>query len=182
MGCRLLSNLSQCSSNFALYFSLSHLEQGLTTLGAHYYTEVLRLASCDGRLNHFQVSHYCSDFFFQFITSIEQLAGVLLYGTSSLLRTIAFIHEAISWKGLLSPELTFEITLCKFDSAVSFMMIVLGFCRMEVAFLLVIFLAYGFNNGGAVGYILLSISSWFMALSWLFAPYLFNPSGFEWQK
>nr|CAB3497257.1 unnamed protein product [Digitaria exilis] len=53
---------------------------------------------------------------------------------------------------------------------------------MEVAFLLVIFLAYGFNNGGAVGYILLSISSWFMALSWLFAPYLFNPSGFEWQK
>ncbi|CAN6308264.1 unnamed protein product [Urochloa humidicola] len=53
---------------------------------------------------------------------------------------------------------------------------------MEVALLLVIFLAYGFNNGGAVGYILLSISSWFMALSWLFAPYLFNPSGFEWQK
>uniref|UniRef100_A0A0A9D0N3 Glycosyl transferase 48 domain-containing protein n=1 Tax=Arundo donax TaxID=35708 RepID=A0A0A9D0N3_ARUDO len=53
---------------------------------------------------------------------------------------------------------------------------------MEVALLLVIFLAYGFNNGGAVGYILLSISSWFMALSWLYAPYIFNPSGFEWQK
>jgi len=53
---------------------------------------------------------------------------------------------------------------------------------MEVALLLVIFLAYGFNDGGAVGYILLSISSWFMVLSWLFAPYLFNPSGFEWQK
>uniref|UniRef100_A0A0D9VNS4 1,3-beta-glucan synthase n=1 Tax=Leersia perrieri TaxID=77586 RepID=A0A0D9VNS4_9ORYZ len=53
---------------------------------------------------------------------------------------------------------------------------------LEVALLLVIFLAYGFNNGGAVGYILLSISSWFMAISWLFAPYIFNPSGFEWQK
>uniref|UniRef100_A0A0D3FD31 1,3-beta-glucan synthase n=1 Tax=Oryza barthii TaxID=65489 RepID=A0A0D3FD31_9ORYZ len=53
---------------------------------------------------------------------------------------------------------------------------------LEVALLLVIFLAYGFNNGGAVGYILLSISSWFMAVSWLFAPYIFNPSGFEWQK
>ncbi|KAM3316552.1 hypothetical protein ACQJBY_034591 [Aegilops geniculata] len=53
---------------------------------------------------------------------------------------------------------------------------------LEVALLLVIFLAYGFNNSGAVGYILLSISSWFMALSWLFAPYVFNPSGFEWQK
>ncbi|VAI10878.1 unnamed protein product [Triticum turgidum subsp. durum] len=53
---------------------------------------------------------------------------------------------------------------------------------LEVALLLVIFLAYGFNNNGAIGYILLSISSWFMALSWLFAPYVFNPSGFEWQK
>ncbi|XP_006649287.1 callose synthase 9 [Oryza brachyantha] len=53
---------------------------------------------------------------------------------------------------------------------------------LEVALLLIIFLAYGFNNGGAVGYILLSISSWFMAVSWLFAPYIFNPSGFEWQK
>ncbi|XP_062209649.1 callose synthase 9 isoform X2 [Phragmites australis] len=53
---------------------------------------------------------------------------------------------------------------------------------MEVLLLLVIFLAYGFNNGEALGYILLSISSWFMALSWLYAPYLFNPSGFEWQK
>ena len=40
---------------------------------------------------------------------------------------------------------------------------------LEVALLLVIFLAYGFNNGGAVGYILLSVSSWFMAVSWLFA-------------
>ncbi|KAJ9549228.1 hypothetical protein OSB04_021771 [Centaurea solstitialis] len=41
---------------------------------------------------------------------------------------------------------------------------------------------YGFNEAGAVGYILLSVSSWFMAISWLFAPYMFNPSGFEWQK
>lgn len=53
---------------------------------------------------------------------------------------------------------------------------------LEVVLLLVIFLAYGYNQNGAISYILLSISSWFMALSWLFAPYLFNPSGFEWQK
>ncbi|XP_021771976.1 callose synthase 9-like [Chenopodium quinoa] len=53
---------------------------------------------------------------------------------------------------------------------------------LEVVLLLIVFLAYGYNDGGAIGYILLSVSSWFMALSWLFAPYLFNPSGFEWQK
>ncbi|XP_057422591.1 callose synthase 9 [Lotus japonicus] len=53
---------------------------------------------------------------------------------------------------------------------------------LEVVLLLIVYLAYGYNEGGALSYILLSISSWFMALSWLFAPYLFNPSGFEWQK
>lgn len=53
---------------------------------------------------------------------------------------------------------------------------------MEVVLLLIVYLAYGYNEGGAIGYILLSVSSWFMAISWLFAPYLFNPSGFEWQK
>ncbi|XP_048235434.1 callose synthase 9 isoform X1 [Ricinus communis] len=53
---------------------------------------------------------------------------------------------------------------------------------LEVALLLVVYLAYGYNEGGALSYILLTVSSWFMALSWLFAPYLFNPSGFEWQK
>ncbi|OMP02607.1 Glycosyl transferase, family 48 [Corchorus capsularis] len=53
---------------------------------------------------------------------------------------------------------------------------------LEVVLLLVVYLAYGYNAGGVLSYILLSVSSWFMALSWLFAPYLFNPSGFEWQK
>ncbi|XP_031502410.1 callose synthase 10 isoform X1 [Nymphaea colorata] len=52
----------------------------------------------------------------------------------------------------------------------------------EVALLLVIYLAYGYTKGGAVSYILLTISSWFLVISWLFAPYIFNPSGFEWQK
>uniref|UniRef100_A0A1D1Z005 1,3-beta-glucan synthase n=1 Tax=Anthurium amnicola TaxID=1678845 RepID=A0A1D1Z005_9ARAE len=53
---------------------------------------------------------------------------------------------------------------------------------LEVVMLLIVYLAYGYNEGGAISYILLSVSSWIMALSWLFAPYLFNPSGFEWQK
>lgn len=53
---------------------------------------------------------------------------------------------------------------------------------LEVVLLLIVYLAYGYNTGGALSYILLSVSSWYMALSWLFAPYLFNPAGFEWQK
>ncbi|VFQ85718.1 unnamed protein product [Cuscuta campestris] len=49
---------------------------------------------------------------------------------------------------------------------------------MEIVLLLVVYLAYGFSTR-ALSYILLTISSWFLAISWLFAPYLFNPSGFE---
>nr|GMD62233.1 callose synthase 2-like [Ipomoea batatas] len=33
-----------------------------------------------------------------------------------------------------------------------------------------------------VAYVLVTISIWFMVGTWLFAPFLFNPSGFEWQK
>ncbi|XP_047982921.1 callose synthase 9 [Salvia hispanica] len=53
---------------------------------------------------------------------------------------------------------------------------------LEIVLLLVVYLSYGYNEGGALAYILLTVSSWFLAISWLFAPYLFNPSGFEWQK
>lgn len=52
---------------------------------------------------------------------------------------------------------------------------------LEIVVLLLVYLLYGFENT-TVGYILLSFSSWFLALSWLFAPFLFNPAGFEWQK
>eukprot|EP01018_Ginkgo_biloba_P028898 Gb_01752 [translate_table: standard] len=53
---------------------------------------------------------------------------------------------------------------------------------LEVTMLLLVYLAYGYDENGAITYILLTISSWFLAVSWLFAPYIFNPSGFEWQK
>ncbi|KAK7824056.1 callose synthase 9 [Quercus suber] len=53
---------------------------------------------------------------------------------------------------------------------------------LEVALLLIVYIAYGYTDGGAVSFVLLTVSSWFLVLSWLFAPYIFNPSGFEWQK
>ncbi|KAJ0755182.1 putative 1,3-beta-glucan synthase [Helianthus annuus] len=53
---------------------------------------------------------------------------------------------------------------------------------LEVALLLIVYIAYGYSQGGAVSYVLLTLSSWFLVISWLFAPYIFNPSGFEWQK
>lgn len=53
---------------------------------------------------------------------------------------------------------------------------------LEVALLLIVYIAYGYSEGGASSFVLLTLSSWFLVISWLFAPYIFNPSGFEWQK
>ncbi|KAL4584830.1 hypothetical protein LXL04_009440 [Taraxacum kok-saghyz] len=53
---------------------------------------------------------------------------------------------------------------------------------MEVTLLLIVYIGYGYTQGGTVSFVLLTLSSWFLVVSWLFAPYIFNPSGFEWQK
>ncbi|CAK9232746.1 unnamed protein product [Sphagnum troendelagicum] len=53
---------------------------------------------------------------------------------------------------------------------------------MEIIMLLVVYRAYGAQSRTTVSYIILTFSSWFLAISWLYAPYIFNPSGFEWQK
>ncbi|GAB2240870.1 hypothetical protein Droror1_Dr00021388 [Drosera rotundifolia] len=53
---------------------------------------------------------------------------------------------------------------------------------LEVALLLIVYMSYGYIKGGALFFVLLTISSWFLVISWLFGPYIFNPSGFEWQK
>lgn len=53
---------------------------------------------------------------------------------------------------------------------------------IELMVLLVVYEIFGQHYRGAVAYVLITISMWFMVGTWLFAPFLFNPSGFEWQK
>ncbi|CAI7784963.1 unnamed protein product [Closterium sp. NIES-53] len=52
---------------------------------------------------------------------------------------------------------------------------------IEAIMLLTVYMLYGSTSSGLV-YILITVSSWFLALSWCYAPYIFNPAGFEWQK
>ena len=117
--------------------------------------------------------------------STKPLVGGLWFAISSFRKTTGFTLAVILLKGILLslspfPPLYLYVTFMQdnWNNNVSFY----GAVRLEVVLLLVVYLAYGYNDGGAVAYILLSVSSWFMSLSWLFAPYLFNPSGFEWQK
>ncbi|KAJ4776414.1 glucan synthase-like 3 [Rhynchospora pubera] len=53
---------------------------------------------------------------------------------------------------------------------------------IELMILLVVYEIFGQSYRGAIPYLFITASMWFMVGTWLFAPFLFNPSGFEWQK
>ncbi|GKV51456.1 hypothetical protein SLEP1_g58112 [Rubroshorea leprosula] len=53
---------------------------------------------------------------------------------------------------------------------------------IEMMILLIVYQMFGHTNRSAIANVLITISMWFMVGTWLFAPFLFNTSGFEWQK
>ena len=52
---------------------------------------------------------------------------------------------------------------------------------LELVILLVVYRVYGTELTSGI-YLFVTFSIWFLVASWLFAPFIFNPSGFEWQK
>ncbi|XLR45632.1 hypothetical protein S83_030292 [Arachis hypogaea] len=53
---------------------------------------------------------------------------------------------------------------------------------IELMILLVVYQIFGHTYRSGVAYLFITVSMWFMVGTWLYAPFLFNPSGFEWQK
>lgn len=53
---------------------------------------------------------------------------------------------------------------------------------LELFILLVVYEVYGESYRSSSLYLFVTVSMWFLVSSWLFAPFLFNPSGFDWQK
>lgn len=53
---------------------------------------------------------------------------------------------------------------------------------LELLILLVVYQVYGKSYRSSNVYLFVTMSMWFLVVSWLFAPFVFNPSGFEWQK
>ncbi|XP_038691552.1 putative callose synthase 8 isoform X2 [Tripterygium wilfordii] len=52
----------------------------------------------------------------------------------------------------------------------------------ELMLLLIVYYLFRRSYQGSVAYVLITYSIWFMSITWLFAPFLFNPSGFSWDK
>lgn len=53
---------------------------------------------------------------------------------------------------------------------------------IELGLILVVYAAYSPVAKGTFTYIALTISSWFLVVSWIMTPFVFNPSGFDWLK
>ena len=53
---------------------------------------------------------------------------------------------------------------------------------LELMILLIVYEIFGQSYKSSAAYIFITVSMWFLVGTWLFAPFLFNPSGFEWQK
>ncbi|XP_039040472.1 putative callose synthase 8 isoform X1 [Hibiscus syriacus] len=52
----------------------------------------------------------------------------------------------------------------------------------ELVLLLVVYDLFRRSYQSSMAYVLITYSVWFMTITWLFAPFLFNPSGFDWDK
>ncbi|KAJ6938903.1 callose synthase 7-like [Populus alba x Populus x berolinensis] len=53
---------------------------------------------------------------------------------------------------------------------------------LELFILLIVYEVYGASYRSSSLFMFITLSMWFMVGSWLFAPFAFNPSGFDWQK
>jgi len=52
----------------------------------------------------------------------------------------------------------------------------------ELLVLLTVYDMYRKSYQSSTAYVLITYAIWFLSLTWLFAPFLFNPSGFDWQR
>ncbi|XP_073148709.1 callose synthase 12 [Henckelia pumila] len=53
---------------------------------------------------------------------------------------------------------------------------------IELGLILTVYASYSPVATGTFVYIALTISSWFLVVSWILGPFIFNPSGFDWLK
>ncbi|XP_057540291.1 putative callose synthase 8 isoform X2 [Amaranthus tricolor] len=51
----------------------------------------------------------------------------------------------------------------------------------ELLLLLIVYDLYRKSYQSSMAYLLITYAIWFLSLTWLFAPFLFNPYGFDWQ-
>ncbi|XP_058723122.1 callose synthase 1-like [Vicia villosa] len=177
-----------------LYLSLSGLEEGLNKIKAIRDNKALQVALASQSvvqigfllalpmLMEIGLEKGFREAFSEFVLMQIQLAPVFFtfsLGTKTHYYGRTLLHGGAQYRGTGRGFVVFHAKFADNYRLYSRSHFVKG---IELVILLVVYHIFGHAYRGVVAYILITITIWFMAGTWLFAPFLFNPSGFEWQK
>ncbi|KAL9145596.1 hypothetical protein ABFS82_13G054300 [Erythranthe guttata] len=117
-----------------------------------------------------------------FVLMQLQLAAVFFtfsYGTKSHYYGRTILHGGAKYRPTGRKVVVFHSSFTESYRLYSRSHFVKGF---ELLLLLIVYDLFRRSYQSSVAYVLITYAIWFMSLTWLFAPFLFNPSGFDWGK
>ncbi|EPS71880.1 hypothetical protein M569_02879 [Genlisea aurea] len=117
-----------------------------------------------------------------FVLMQLQLAAVFFtfsYGTKSHYYGRTILHGGAKYRPTGRKVVVFHSSFSENYRLYSRSHFVKGF---ELLLLLIVYDLYRRPYQSSMAYALIAYAIWFMSLTWLFAPFLFNPSGFNWGK
>ncbi|KAJ4777890.1 Glucan synthase-like protein [Rhynchospora pubera] len=177
-----------------LYLVLSGLEEGLTTGRKFAHNRPLQVALASQSfvqigllmalpmIMEMGLEKGFSNAVSEFLLMQLQLASVFFtfsLGTKTHYYGRTLLHGGAQYRGTGRGFVVFHAKFADNYRLYSRSHFVKG---LELLILLVIYQIFGSSYKSTVAYLFITFSMWFMVFTWLFSPFLFNPSGFEWQK
>ncbi|KAK4487202.1 hypothetical protein RD792_006522 [Penstemon davidsonii] len=117
-----------------------------------------------------------------FVLMQLQLAAVFFtfsYGTKAHYYGRTILHGGAKYRPTGRKVVIFHSSFSENYRLYSRSHFVKGF---ELLLLLIVYDLFRRSYQSSVTYVLITYAIWFMSMTWLFAPFLFNPSGFNWGK
>ncbi|CDP06081.1 unnamed protein product [Coffea canephora] len=117
-----------------------------------------------------------------FVLMQLQLAAVFFtfsFGTKSHYYGRTILHGGAKYRPTGRKVVVFHASFTENYRLYSRSHFVKGF---ELLLLLIVYDLFRRSVQSNMAYVLITYAIWFMSMTWLFAPFLFNPSGFNWGK
>ncbi|KAL0362554.1 UNVERIFIED_CONTAM: putative callose synthase 8, partial [Sesamum calycinum] len=117
-----------------------------------------------------------------FVLMQLQLAAVFFtfsYGTKAHYYGRTILHGGAKYRPTGRKVVIFHSSFTENYRLYSRSHFVKGF---ELMLLLIVYDLFRRSYQSSMAYVLITYAIWFMSMTWLFAPFLFNPSGFNWGK
>uniref|UniRef100_A0A0D9VP13 1,3-beta-glucan synthase n=1 Tax=Leersia perrieri TaxID=77586 RepID=A0A0D9VP13_9ORYZ len=177
-----------------LYLALSGLEEGLSTQRRYIHNHPLQVALASQSLvqlgflmalpmmMEIGLERGFGKALSEFIMMNLQLAAVFFtfsLGTKTHYYGRMLLHGGAQYRATGRGFVVFHAKFAENYRLYSRSHFVKG---IELLILLIIYQLFGQSYRSTIAYIFVTFSMWFLVLTWLFAPFLFNPSGFEWTK